>query len=382
MDPLITAAMVTAGAGLFGDLFSTNSTNKQNRALMREQMAWSEKESAKQRDFTREMQAHTEAYNDPAAQFQRLKNVGLNPYLLSGSNMVDSGNVGMAATPAVPSAPSATMMQKADFSPLTQFSGQLTNILLSKSQAKKNESESYSKVLENAGTIYKMFGKKGFDRYVGNALAQMKDTDFESSLMFRQMTAEVELQEVQKDLQAYELKLNQQYKPQQLQAVIDNLQQDYVESTARVGKMAADVKNRERELDILAKETASKIALNAAQVLHLNADTTTINEIRQYLVGQAKYKMAQDKADAVVRKADAYDRYSKFKQGKKRRAFEQSDAGQDFEYYNSQLIKYLETVELGTRAGKNFSSSVSDYSNVVSPAHAPARAAAKRTARP
>ena len=89
------------------------------------------------------------------------------------------------------------------------------------------------------------------------------------------MTAEVELQEISKDLQALDLQLNKQYKPQQLQAVVDNLHQEYVESTARVGKMAADVKNREKELAIMAKEAASNIAHNAAKILNLNADTAT-----------------------------------------------------------------------------------------------------------
>lgn len=380
MDPITIAAIASAGAGLIGNIVGTNSANKANKRLMREQMAWSEKESEKQRDFTRDMVSHSEQYNTPEAQFQRLKAAGLNPYLLSGSDVVDTGNIGMAPTPAVPSAPSAAAMQSPDFSPLSQFSGMLTNILLSKSQAKKNESESYSKILENSATIYKMFGKKGFDRYIGSALSQMKDTDFENSLMFRQMTAEVEMQEISKDLQALELKLNQQYKPQQLQAVVDNLQQEYVESTARVGKMAADVKNRDKELSILAKQTASNIARNAAEILHLNADTATINALRQYLVGQAKYKMSKDKSDAIVHKADAYDRYSKYRQGTKRRQFEVSDEGQDFELFNSQLIQALETVELGTRAGKNVSSSVGDYMNMVP--WAPARAAVKRSARP
>lgn len=79
MDPIIGGALIGAGAKLVGGILGHSAQrdyNKTQLQIAREQMAYNEK-----------MWNAENAYNDPSAQMQRLKNAGLNPNLVYGQSV-------------------------------------------------------------------------------------------------------------------------------------------------------------------------------------------------------------------------------------------------------------------------------------------------------
>lgn len=84
MEPITTAAAISAGAGVLGNAFniaSQGNMNKKNRQ-------WNEKMYAQQKSDSREFWEMQNTYNSPEQQMQRLSKAGLNPQLAYGNGVV------------------------------------------------------------------------------------------------------------------------------------------------------------------------------------------------------------------------------------------------------------------------------------------------------
>ena len=93
LDPLVSASLITAGAGLIngiGNFFGAKSTNSLNARTAREI-------NQKQIDFAREMNASEQAYNSIGEQMKRGMAAGVNPMLFAGAQPTS------ASSPGVPS---------------------------------------------------------------------------------------------------------------------------------------------------------------------------------------------------------------------------------------------------------------------------------------
>lgn len=101
IDP-VTAGIVVGGSALLGglnlfgqksandtNLTAVRETNRQNRELFNEQLA-----------FTEKMWNQTNEYNTPEAQRARYEAAGINPYMALGN--INSGSAAMATTPSAP----------------------------------------------------------------------------------------------------------------------------------------------------------------------------------------------------------------------------------------------------------------------------------------
>lgn len=80
MDPSVTTSIVSGGLGAVGSIASglfSAAQGRKSRQAAREEME-------KQRQFSKEVIAEQNAYNDPAAQAARLRRAGLNPALAAG----------------------------------------------------------------------------------------------------------------------------------------------------------------------------------------------------------------------------------------------------------------------------------------------------------
>lgn len=78
-------------AGMGANKQNVDSTNKQNYEIARMNNQFNEKMFERQMHYNTEMWNAQNRYNDPAAQVERLKNAGLNPYM-----MLDGGSAGIA----------------------------------------------------------------------------------------------------------------------------------------------------------------------------------------------------------------------------------------------------------------------------------------------
>lgn len=87
MDWLGVGSSVISG---IGSLLGQASANRANKALAREQMAWQSEENQKAFDRNVQMFNMENAYNDPSAVMERLKNAGVNPFLAFSNGGVGS----------------------------------------------------------------------------------------------------------------------------------------------------------------------------------------------------------------------------------------------------------------------------------------------------
>lgn len=106
------AVLGTVLGGIFGHK-SQNSANAANLQINRENNAFNERMMQKQLDYNTDMWNKQNAYNTPSAQVQRLKEAGLNPYLmLSNGNQI--GTASSANSASMASSASSPNMQAYD----------------------------------------------------------------------------------------------------------------------------------------------------------------------------------------------------------------------------------------------------------------------------
>ncbi len=120
MDPVITSSLIGAGSSLLSGLGSGISSifnGKKSRKFARE-------EYEKQRQFSKEVIAEQNAYNDPSAQRARLEAAGLNPALTAGEI---AGNNYQSSPADSPAPPSAMFDYSQDAQGFNQAFGSVTN---------------------------------------------------------------------------------------------------------------------------------------------------------------------------------------------------------------------------------------------------------------
>lgn len=110
IDPVTGSALISAGAGLLGNLFgskSNSNTNKTNLKIAQMNNEFNERMMQKQMDYNTEMWNKQNQYNSPSAQAQRLRDAGLNPALMMGQGQTGIAQSANSVSPA--SAHGATM---------------------------------------------------------------------------------------------------------------------------------------------------------------------------------------------------------------------------------------------------------------------------------
>lgn len=166
---LLAAAAIGGGASLLGqafNAFSQNSTNKRQERFTREMYA-------KQRADSISDWHMQNAYNDPAAQMDRLKGAGLNPHLVYGK--------GADAQMGAPVRP--TQSHSANFrAPQMDFGSVIANALNTK-QLQSNIAQTDAQTdLIRQNTEAKQFDNKirekiGLDRYVNQLDVKMRSAN-------------------------------------------------------------------------------------------------------------------------------------------------------------------------------------------------------------
>lgn len=138
-------AIIGAGSSLVGNIFgafSQSSANKANKEINQMNNEFNERMMQKQMDYNTMMWNKQNVYNSPEAQVQRLKDAGLNPYMMMNGG--SAGNASSAGSTSMASASSAAPQQAF----LPDFSGIPQSILMAK-QGKNIEEDTRSKIIDN-----------------------------------------------------------------------------------------------------------------------------------------------------------------------------------------------------------------------------------------
>lgn len=119
IDPITGSAIIGGAASLIGNIFgsrSNSSTNKTNLKIAQMNNEFNERMMEKQMAYNTEMWNKQNEYNTPSSQVNRLRDAGLNPYLMMGQ-----GQTGTAQAAGGVSAPSAQPVTMQPYHP--DFSG-------------------------------------------------------------------------------------------------------------------------------------------------------------------------------------------------------------------------------------------------------------------
>lgn len=303
MDPVTGDGLLAAGTGLFGaisSIFSQKDANAENRQLYREQMASQLRENQLNRDWQYKMWQENNAYNTPFMQKIRLESAGLNPYLVNGEE-VGATPSSMPSAPQTPALPGAPTMQPL---PYQNLAGALQPLLQAEqvdSGAQQSRAAAISSIVQSSTEIYKTYGKDAGDAFLNKYLPLIAGGDFEGSDTHQYIQAQVKYQMSMSELNNIEAGLQRQYGSQRFQDMHSEVEQRISQSVAELQALhkrleyeGKTVEQRDRELELKARELASQIMVNAAQAGHLNADTATIDSLRPWLKKSAENKALSD----------------------------------------------------------------------------------------
>ena len=280
-------------------------------------------------------------YNSPAAQMQRYKEAGLNPWLMSKSDLIGSGS-SPAAAPST-SAPSVPLGQYAPLD-MSQLGGNVAQLLGLSSQIKRNDAESLSKIVES---ISKVGPDLGWDvaRNMANDLLGVYGVS--GSQSERKLNAIIDGLESEARSKSVKASLDEAFGVRDANQKWALGEQALSESFARIGKMSSDAKVNEATV----KELASQIVRNVADAWKLRkegekylADSKTANALREFVVSQARSQAQQLKLSSFMNGADPASPIHDYKFSKGHVKSVISGLSITDEQYSSELLRAMDKV--------------------------------------
>ena len=286
--PLIPAIIGAVGAlgsaaisGLSGQSNASISFNRQKELVEKEQ-DW------QKRMYDYSFQKESE-YNSPQAAMLRYDAAGINPYLISQhSQMIGSGET----RPSIPSPVGAPQVAQAPAwnVPLGESMNGIASALAASSQIKKNDAESFSKIVSSLPELGKSLGWDNAREYAKSMLGMLGVSGSQYERQMESIIKGLQLENRSKEVRAI---LDETFGPKMAEQKWALGEQALSESFVRIGKMASDVKVNDETV----KKLASECIVNIANAWKLRregekyvADAKTINALREFLVSQARSK--------------------------------------------------------------------------------------------
>lgn len=210
------------------------------------------------------------AYNTPSAQRKRLQEAGYNPWI-SGSG----GPQSLAGSAGSGHSNGAAQLSLGSPIPVQNPFGGLNGIAQAlgiDAQISNQNAKTLNELIDGFNKASQTFGYDRAQKMYEPLIRGVSGSDSQTNLIFQ--NARMALEEKRLKV-VYQESVNE-WLPRLNQATIDKNDQWITESVARIGKMASDVKVNDEKLDLMITEEAK----NIAERNHLNADTKTINAIR------------------------------------------------------------------------------------------------------
>lgn len=240
-----------------------------------------------QKDINMQQWQEQQDYNTPAAQMQRYREAGLNPWVMSKSDLIGSGS-SPAAAPST-SAPSVPLGETFPMD-MSQLGGNFAQLLAVSSQIKRNDAESLSKIAETISRVGPDLGWDVARKLAKDLLGVFGHSNSQSE---RRLNAIIDGLESEARSKAVKATLDEAFGVRDSNQKWALGEQALNEAFARIGKMSSDAKVNEATIDELAK----RVVRNVAEAWKLYregekyvADAKTANALRQFIVSQARSK--------------------------------------------------------------------------------------------
>lgn len=263
-----------------------------------------------QKNLNMQQWQEQQEYNSPAAQMQRYREAGLNPWLMSKSDLIGSGS-SPAAAPST-SAPSVPLGEYAPID-MSQLGGNVAQLLGLSSQIKKADSEAFANIVKALPELGKTIGWDNVDKVAYNMLGMM---GVSNSQYKEQMDSILEGYRIQNARNQLQLDIETMYGKDKAALINQNLIFEGQSIVAEINKMYSEKRLNDQSV----KELITRSAKNLAEKAHLDADTETINQMRQFLVKSAEMQASMDTYDKIEAETD-------FIQGTEARAWQRSPEG-------------------------------------------------------
>lgn len=280
-------------------------------------------------------------YNSPAAQMQRYKEAGLNPWLMSKSDLIGSGS-----SPAAAPSTSAPSVPLGDTIPMdmSQLGGNVAQLLGLSSQIKRNDAESLSKIVESISKVGPDLGWDVARKMAKDLLGVFGVSNSQSE---RRLNAIIDGLESEARSKAVKATLDEAFGVRDANQKWALGEQALSESFARIGKMSSDAKVNEATIN----ELASQIVRNVADAWKLRkegekfeADAKTVNALREFIVSQARSQAQQMNLQSFMSGADPLSPIHDYKYSKGHIKSVVGGMSITDEQYSSQLLRAMDKV--------------------------------------
>lgn len=283
IDPGSAILLGAAGSSLLGGIFgaasqssanSTNlaavkATNEANYKIAQMNNEFNEKQTDKMLAWQRKQWEDTNTYNSASSQVQRLKQAGLNPYLMANGG---SAGTATAQSGTTPTRADSVQMQAGHVDPITsgQFLADASqraidgylNYKQKSAQIKQIEIDNKTRLAENINKIYNTMAdtmsKKTANAYqkIQNEIALATKEDVKDMVRNQADTSMYETQFkaqalTTQYLQNEMMRVSLAYLPQEKRAALSNLMADTALKAAQKGKT-------KEEINYIIKDTFSK----------------------------------------------------------------------------------------------------------------------------
>lgn len=320
MDPLTLFGISSIGSGFFsglGSIIGQSSANSANREIAQENREWQSHENQINRDWqsdqnqinrdwNEKMWNAQNVYNSPSAMMSRLRDAGINPFVLGGSSGVaTAGAAGSAGSPSAGSpsmvgAPSAPTMMPVNYgAPIANALNNYLQVKGVEANAANQSAQSFKTLMEGATEAYKIGGHQAYRSYVNTAAPLLIGSNPDFGLIDRMASQQLRESVARTNAQEFQTSLAKEFGPKQANQAI-------MESEQRISEIVGRLNTMRVANDALIRKTASECVKMAAEAFNLRqqgnyyiATKDQINALRPYLerVVKSQAEMSEIQSD-------------------------------------------------------------------------------------
>lgn len=302
-------ALGSLGSGLLsglGSIFGSSSANSVNREIAAENRQWQSDENQINRDWQSDqnqinrdwqekMWNAQNLYNSPSAMMSRLKDAGINPFVLGGSSGVATagaaGSVGSpsAGSPSMVGAPSATTMMPVNYgAPIANALNNYLQVKGVEANAANQSAQSFKTLMEGATEAYKIGGHQAYRSYVHTAAPLLIGSNPDFGLIDRMATQQLRESVARTNAQEFQTSLAKEFGAKQAYQAL-------MESEHRISEVVGRLNTMRVANDALIKRVANETLVAAAEAFNLRkqgnyyeVSKDQLEALKPYLVKAAK----------------------------------------------------------------------------------------------
>lgn len=298
------SGVIAAGINLAGNVAS-NQINAERAAsdmatylhLVGKQRDWQKEDQQWSEDLTKRLMDYQNQYNTPSQQMKRFAGAGLNPYLALQGGELGSGNSQSVPSVSDPSRGSVSPFQRPA---LDNVLSDPSTKLLQGASVENERLAALSSVFKSAPELYKAVGEDRFNSIMSSLLGGSVDSQIIKDIS----TAEAMRANILKQRESIALEIEQMYGKDKAALINQNLIFEGQHIVAEMNKLYSEKALNEASV----KELITRAAKNVAEKANLEANTATVDQMRQYVVKSANMQASIDEFDKLELETDFVQR--------------------------------------------------------------------------